>query len=64
MPRRPGWAEQVNAPQSEAELARLRRSLQRGCPFGDEDWTQRTAERLNLEITLRPQGRPRKKNGS
>jgi putative transposase len=58
--RRPGWVEHVNAPQSEAELAALRRSLQRGSPFGDERWTDRMARRLDLESTLRPRGRPKK----
>lgn len=63
--RRPGWVEQVNAPQTEAELARLRTSIQRGRPFGDDTWTERTADRLGLESTLRPRGRPKKpKNGS
>jgi len=63
--RRPGWLEYVNAPQSEAELSALRQSVARGCPFGAAVWTRRTAHRLGLESTLRPQGRPKKsKNGS
>jgi len=33
-PRLAGWVEQVNAPQTEAELSALRRSVKRGCPFG------------------------------
>jgi putative transposase len=65
LPRRPGWIEHVNAPQTEAELAGLRRSLRRGCPFGSPAWTDHTARRLDLECTLRPQGRPKKQeNGS
>jgi putative transposase len=42
-------------------LAALRRSVARGCPFGNESWMERTAKRLGLEATLRPQGRPRKR---
>ncbi len=42
------------------ELQRLRISAQRGTPFGSAGWTQRMAERLGLENTLRPRGRPRK----
>jgi putative transposase len=65
LPRRPGWIDHVNAPQTEAELARLRRSVQRGSPFGDGRWFARTVQALGLETTLRPRGRPRKpENGS
>jgi putative transposase len=59
------WARLVNAPQGETEEAALRRSILRGCPFGDAAWTEREANRLGLETTLRPRGRPRKsENGS
>jgi putative transposase len=54
------WVEQVNRVTTEAELAALRRSLQRGTPFGDRPWQERTAVVLGLESTLRPRGRPRK----
>jgi putative transposase len=65
LPRKPGWVEQVNAPQTEAELQAVRRSVLRGSPLGDASWSERTVRRLSLESTLRPQGRPRKqKNGS
>ena len=63
--RRPGWLDQVNTPQSEAELAALRRSIQRGRPYGAGDWSARIVRRLGLETTLRPRGRPRSpKKGS
>jgi putative transposase len=48
----------VQAPQKEAELEALRRSVVRACPFGDDSWQQRTAKRLGLDSTLRPRGRP------
>ncbi len=54
------WLAHVNAPQSELELAALRRSLARGAPFGSEPWTSRTAQQLGLESSLRPRGRPKK----
>jgi putative transposase len=54
------WVEYVNGPQTEAELEALRRSVVRGCPFGEPAWGEQTAKRLGLEATLRPQGRPRK----
>lgn len=59
-PRKPNWTGFVNAPQSQAELAAIERSLQRGGPLGDETWTEKTARRLNLESTQRARGRPRK----
>lgn len=54
------WVEHVNAPQTEAELEALRRSVRRGCPFGSVGWQQRMAKRLGLGHTLRPLGRPPK----
>jgi putative transposase len=63
--RKPNWVDHVNAPQTEAELRALRRSIGRGSPFGDEVWTGQTVRRLGLESTLRPRGRPKKpENGS
>lgn len=61
--RRPrGWLEYVNTPQTEAELDAVRRCVQRGTPFGDETWVSNSAARLGLNSTLRPRGRPRKKD--
>jgi putative transposase len=54
------WLRLVQQPQTDAELAALRRSVQRGTPFGGPRWTQRAARELDLESTLRPRGRPRK----
>lgn len=56
----PAWLERVNEPLSAGDLARLRESVARERPFGTEDWTRRTAERLGLGFTLRGRGRPRK----
>ena len=59
------WVEEVNAPQTEAELSALRRAVNRGCPFGAPFWSDQVVRRLGLESTLRSQGRPRKDaNGS
>ena len=55
------WLSKVNAPQSEAELIALRQSVARGAPFGNEAWAVRTARRLGLESSLRPRGRPKKR---
>ena len=57
------WVERVNAPQTEAELEALRKSLLRGCPFGAAGWQKKMAARQGLAHTLRPRGRPPKKPG-
>jgi putative transposase len=57
----PRWCAWVNEPQTEAELAALRNAVARGCPFGDDGWVGRTAEALGLQSSLRPRGRPRKR---
>jgi len=54
------WLKLVNTAQTEAELAALRRAVQRGCPFGEASWSEKMVRRLGLEMTLRPLGRPRK----
>lgn len=54
------WKELVNQPQTAKEIEAVQHAINRGCPFGSETWTIRTAERLGLESTLRPRGRPRK----
>jgi putative transposase len=64
LPRRPGWVDHVNAPQTEAELSALRRCVKRGCPFGGSSWNDQIVRRLGLESTLRPQGRPKKQKTS
>ena len=56
------WVEEVNRPQTQAELAALRRSVERGRPFGGERWVQKTAASLGLETTLRPRGRPKNRS--
>jgi putative transposase len=60
LPRPRRWVDLVNEPQTEAELAALRRCVQRGCPYGEDAWVEQTARELGLETTLRPRGRPRK----
>jgi putative transposase len=53
------WVDQVNAPQTAAEEEAIRKSIERGRPFGTADWQQRTAKRLGLTHTFRSPGRPR-----
>ena len=58
--RPPDWPRRVNAPQDDTTLDRLRTSVRRGRPFGDDHWTRRTASRYNLLSTLRDPWRPKK----
>jgi putative transposase len=54
------WVAFVNEPQTDGELEALRRSVNRGVPFGSDRWVQRTVKKLGLESTLRARGRPKK----
>ncbi|HVT28931.1 MAG TPA: hypothetical protein VHE81_13030, partial [Lacipirellulaceae bacterium] len=60
LPRPRSWTKYVNQPQTEAELAAIRRSVLRGQPYGGDRWARTTAQRLGLESTFRPRGRPRR----
>jgi putative transposase len=55
------WVAHVNRAQTEAEVMAVRRSIARGTPFGTDHWQQIAARRLGLESTLRPRGRPSKR---
>jgi putative transposase len=54
------WLKWVNKALTPVELEVLRRSVNRGAPYGDAGWSAATATKLGLESTLRPRGRPRK----
>ena len=53
------WLDRVNEPHTAAELEALQTSIRRGRPFGDDPWQQGTAQRLGMEASLRPLGRPK-----
>jgi putative transposase len=57
------WAELVHRPLEERQLVAIRRSNATGLPYGDEAWIKRLAKRLELDLTIRPRGRPRKVSG-
>ena len=50
------WLERVNEPLSGGDLQRLRHSVSRGRPYGQDAWTREMAKRLGLESWLSPQG--------
>jgi putative transposase len=58
--RPPNWTARVNAALSAKELARVRVSIERGRPYGGDDWVRQTVSQLRLEHTVRREGRPRK----
>jgi putative transposase len=54
------WSEKVHRPLDEAVLARIRRSNATGLPYGEESWIARLAKKLDLDLAIRPRGRPKK----
>jgi putative transposase len=54
------WTAYVHRTPDEAELAAIRRSGDTGLPYGERSWADRLCRRLNLDLTIRPRGRPRK----
>ena len=58
--RPPNWRDYVNRIESESALTDLRKSVNRGRPFGDDGWLKDVVKKYGLESTLRPRGRPQK----
>lgn len=54
------WIADVNRPMTRDEEEALLKCIDRGTPFGTPRWQWTTAERLGLQSTLRPRGRPPK----
>lgn len=52
------WIEHVAAPQTDLELLAVRKSVERGIPYGNPRWQANAIAALGLESTLRPHGRP------
>ena len=61
VPRPADWLEHVQTPHTEAELVALRTSVERGAPFGQSNWVERTAKLLGLESSLNSSGQPQKR---
>lgn len=54
------WLSMVNEPLLEDEIDRVRASLHRSRPLGDDVWVQKTVSRYHLESTCRSRGRPKR----
>ncbi len=52
------WLGLVDILSKETDLKKLENCIRRGSPCGSDVWVMRTANRLELESTLRPRGRP------
>ena len=61
LPRPRKWVSTVQQAQTQSELDAIRRSVNKGLPFGRDEWVKKTAKRLGLESTMRPRGRPKKR---
>ena len=57
------WARLLRLEFTDKECEHIEKSIKRGVPFGQADWTRITAARLKLQSTLRPRGRPNKSTG-
>jgi putative transposase len=53
------WLTEVNQTLADEILSTIRHSAHHGRPLGAESWTNQVAERLRLETSLRPRGRPK-----
>lgn len=58
-PRGTNWLEWINQREDDGVLGEVRTSVVRGAPYGSPRWKQKVAERLGIESSLRPRGRPR-----
>jgi len=58
--RLPNWKRRVNQPLHDQDSSGIARSIERGVPFGTQDWMEGTVKRCRLESTIRPRGRSKK----
>jgi putative transposase len=60
MARPDDWAARIDEALTQKELERIKLSIERSQPLGNDTWVSRMAVRLHLEHTLRREGRPSK----
>jgi putative transposase len=54
------WNQLVNLGVNDSQRDSIDNCIKRSCPFGENNWVERTANLLNLNSTKRPRGRPPK----
>lgn len=62
IPRWRQWRAWIDKPQTDAEVAAIQRSINRGTPYGSEQWATQSAARLQRQHTRRSRGRPKKQH--
>ena len=55
------WTDYVDVALTDKELDKLRTSVNRQAPYGEEAWQLETCKKLGLESTLKSRGRPKKR---
>ncbi len=58
------WITWANEPQTDGELAEIRKSVVRSQPFGSIQWVDDVVRRYHLGSTVRGRGRPKKVSGT
>lgn len=54
------WQEKVHLPLPQSQLHDVRRSNETGHPYGEREWIDRLCKEMQLDLTVRPRGRPKK----
>ena len=54
------WDAKVHQPIEREMLRSIRRSATSGLPYGSRAWVKRLAKKLDLDLSIRPRGRPKK----
>jgi len=54
------WRKDVNKIPNETTQAEIQNCIIRGAPYGGKTWTKTIAQKLGIESTTNPRGRPRK----
>ncbi len=54
------WTEYVDQALTTGEIERLRKSINRQSPYGNDNWIEKLCNELGLESTIRQRGRPKK----
>ena len=57
------WSAMVHEPLEDKEADLIRRSSATGLPYGTPSWVKRLEKKLDLDLTIRPRGRPRNRGG-
>ncbi len=55
------WVEYVNTPQTQKEIDKIRNSINRQAPLGNENWVIKMAKKHGLLSTLKARGRAKNK---